>query len=269
MILPADSHVHTEWSWDARAGDMVATCARAIELGVPAVAFTEHVDHTDWFQEPDSDVAPAPFDAAGYLAAVAECRDRFPGLRILSGAELGEPHWHADAVARVLAAGGLERVLGSLHCLPLPDGSGYAEPPRLFAVRDDEDPAGVVRDYLRETVALVEGSDAFAVLAHVDYPLRAWPAAAGPLDVTRFEDKLRDVLGALAASGRALEVNTRRPLEIDVVRWWHDEGGDAVSFASDAHSPDALAHGFADAVRLAESCGFRPGRSPVDLWGRT
>ena len=27
---------------------MEATCARAVELGLPAVAFTEHVDHTRW-----------------------------------------------------------------------------------------------------------------------------------------------------------------------------------------------------------------------------
>src|SRR3712207_2745219 len=43
-VLPADDHVHSEWSWDAVAGDMDATCARAVELGLGAVSFTEHVD---------------------------------------------------------------------------------------------------------------------------------------------------------------------------------------------------------------------------------
>ena len=36
----ADRHVHSEWSWDAAQGDMMATCARAVELGLPALAFT-------------------------------------------------------------------------------------------------------------------------------------------------------------------------------------------------------------------------------------
>jgi histidinol-phosphatase (PHP family) len=265
-MLPADSHVHTEWSWDAAAGDMVATCARAVELGVPAVAFTEHVDHTRFRAEPTNQpTVPPPFDVQGYLAAVEECRHRFPDLRVLSGAELGEPHRHAEQVAAVLAAGDFERVLGSVHALSVGE-EGYAEPPALFDRSDD--PARVVRAYLREVVALVEGSDAFAVLAHVDFPLRAWPATGGPVDVTAFEDELREVLRLLAASGRALEVNTRRPVEVAVVRWWHDVGGEAVSFASDTHDPDGLAFGFADAVRLAEACGFRPGRSPADLWGR-
>ena len=44
MTLPADSHVHSEWSWDAARGSMAGACARAVELGLPAVAFTDHAD---------------------------------------------------------------------------------------------------------------------------------------------------------------------------------------------------------------------------------
>lgn len=47
-MLPADNHVHTEWSWDAPAGSMERSCARAAALGLPAIAFTEHLDHTVW-----------------------------------------------------------------------------------------------------------------------------------------------------------------------------------------------------------------------------
>ena len=44
---------------------------------------------------------------------------------------------------------------------------------------------------------------------------------------------------ALAGTGRALEVNTSSPLaSVDQVRWFHEEGGEAVSFGSDAHAPD-------------------------------
>ncbi|MBB6571306.1 PHP domain-containing protein [Kribbella sandramycini] len=45
-MLPADSHVHSEWSWDADDGAMAATCARAVELGLPALTFTDHADFT-------------------------------------------------------------------------------------------------------------------------------------------------------------------------------------------------------------------------------
>jgi PHP domain len=44
MPLPPDGHVHSEWSWDASNGSMEKTCSRAVEMGLPAVAFTEHAD---------------------------------------------------------------------------------------------------------------------------------------------------------------------------------------------------------------------------------
>ena len=62
---------------------------------------------------------------------------------------------------------------------------------------------------LSETLRMIESSDMFEVLAHIDYPVRGWPAAAGMFDPADFEDEFRAVLHALASSGRVLEVNTR------------------------------------------------------------
>jgi hypothetical protein len=47
-----------------------------------------------------------------------------------------------------------------------------------------------------------------------------------------------------------------------------EEGGEAVSFGSDAHEPEHVARGFADAAAIAESCGFRPAADPLALWTR-
>jgi histidinol-phosphatase (PHP family) len=283
VVLPADSHVHTQWSWDAIAGDMVATCARAVELGLPAVAFTEHIDITE-SQVPDTVLeavaiaypnhpllehtvdgafTPPPFDAVGYLAMVEECRDRFPSLRILSGLEMGEPHRHGAVLANLLATGTFDRVLGSLHCVPF--GESYAEPPALFA---QEAPETVVRDYLAEIAAVAAIDTRFEILAHVDYPGRWWPESAGPFVIEDFEEEFRTALKATAASGRALELNTRLPHAEMLLRWWRDVGGSAISFGSDAHEPAALARGFRETTQLAEAHGFRPGRLPHELWGR-
>jgi histidinol-phosphatase (PHP family) len=129
--------------------------------------------------------------------------------------------------------------------------------------------AEVVREYLAELSRLITGSDVFAVLAHIDYPARSWPAQAGPYDPDAFEDEFRRALRVLADSGRALEVSTRVPLHPQVVRWWHEEGGEAITFGSDAHEPAVLAHGFAEAAAMAEAHGFRPGRHPFDFWRRS
>ncbi|WP_433307015.1 PHP domain-containing protein [Actinoplanes sp. CA-030573] len=274
MSLPADSHVHSEWSWDTPVGDMERTCEQAIRLGLPAVAFTEHVDHVSWAAPTegpyvsahltavagdDGIVRPPGFDADGYLECVERCREKFPGLRILSGLELGEPHWFAAPTAALLHSHSFDRVLGSLHCLR--DGDGVAEP---WAIYPHRDAGEVLRDYLAGVVELVTTCDSFAVLAHIDYALRSWPGA----DVRDFEEEFRAALRATAGTQRALEINTRIPLAAVLLRWWREEGGDAVSFGSDAHLPDLVGHGFREAAAMAEAYGFRPGRHPYELWGR-
>ncbi|QZY29104.1 PHP domain-containing protein [Nocardioides coralli] len=277
MTLPADSHVHSEWSWDAPGGSMAESCRRAVDLGLPAIAFTEHVDHTVWRvatellapedhltrMSEDGLLRPPAFDVEGYLAAVEECRDRFPELRVLSGLELGEPHRHAPQVGDVLRRGDFDRVLGSVHSLP--SGSEYAEPPGLFPRLGA---AEVLRRYLAEVVDLASSDGHFEVLAHIDYPLRSWPSHAAPFDPHDFEHDFRETLRAVASSGRALEVSTRVPLHRLLLRWWREEGGQAVSFGSDAHDPASVARGFRAVVHLAESEGFRPGPHPHELWGR-
>jgi len=271
-VLPADNHVHSQWSHDTGSrASMAAACAQAVELGIPSVAFTEHLDFTaaaDGDALRESGVAPnaqpgiEPLDVDGYLACVAECRERYPALRILTGVEAGEPHLFAGSAAKVLASGPFDRVLGSQHTLPRSGRLVYAG--WLFgAVPADE----VMRRYFAEVVALIEGSSLFEVLAHLDYPRRYWPASAGAYAEEAFEEEYRAVLGALAASGRVLELNTASPLaSVTLLRWWRQEGGTAVSFGSDAHRPGHVGERFRLATDIAAGAGFRPGRDLVDFW---
>jgi histidinol-phosphatase (PHP family) len=275
-MLPADGHVHSEWSWDARHGSMERTCARAVELGVPSVAFTEHADYTPWTipagppgrvspGTAEGQFTPPALDVDGYLACLQRCRERFPGLRILAGVELGEPHWHGRRVSDLLDLDCFDRVLGSVHTLAADSG-------RFLEIADafrSQPAADVVRAYLTGILSLIKESATFGVLAHIDYVIRYWPAAAGPYDPAAFEDEHREVLRELAATSRALEINSQVPLHPLVLRWWHEAGGEAVTFGSDAHDPGELASRFADTAALAEAHGFRPASDPRDPWARS
>jgi histidinol-phosphatase (PHP family) len=273
-MLPPDNHVHSEWSWDTPMGaSMERTCRRALEVGLPAIAFTEHVDFTAWGDgdQPPSDVPRIvarehvmPLDVSGYQASLERCRDRFPQLRIVSGIEAGEPHHFAGGVAGVLASGAFERVLGSLHSIV--DGGRLIYVDRLFGKFPAHD---LMRRYFAELLALVNGSDVFQVLAHCDYPRRQWPSREGEYDEADFEEEYRVVFRALASGGRALEINTRSPLASStLIRWWYEEGGDAVSFGSDAHHPLRVGARFDLAVDIVEAAGFKAGSDPFDFWRR-
>ena len=271
--LPPDNHVHTRWSWDTQdSSTMRRACERAVVLGLPAIAFTEHLDFTVWHENDAAtsrgliDRHPAhqlPIDVDGYFADLEECRDRFPGLRIWSGVETGEPHLFAASVANHLQNSPVDRVLGSLHSLNL-DGRLVGVGRLLWADAD-----GTMRRYLGELVTMIESSDVFQVLAHCDFPRRYWPDGRDRYVEKAFEEEYRAVFRALARTGRALEVNTTSPLaSVDQVRWFHEEGGEAVSFGSDAHQPGAVGQQFDLAVDVVEAAGFRPGHDRFDFWRR-
>jgi histidinol-phosphatase (PHP family) len=278
-MLPPDDHVHSEWSWDTLTGNMERTCARAVEIGLPSVAFTEHVDFAPYvFDETHMPYMPEAFlrhmgggmvlrhpdiDVDGYLASIERCRERFPALRILSGAEISEPHWHPEKVGKLLRGDRFQRILASVHSRPVAGGAELVD----FAY-GSQPPREIVTKYLQEVLRMIEGSSAFQILAHIDYPFRGWLAREETFNPTDFEDQLRTVLRALKRSGRVLEVNTRIPLHPRIVRWWFETGGDAVSFASDAHQPERVGFGFAEAAAIVEAQGFRPGKQPHDFWQR-
>ncbi|MFZ0214385.1 MAG: PHP domain-containing protein [Candidatus Dormiibacterota bacterium] len=263
-----DGHVHTQFSWDATRGDMDATCRRAVEIGLGALAFTEHADYVVGVHE-----HLRPLDTAAYLEELERCRSRYPDLRILSGVELGEPHQHPDDVRRVLAAIGPERTLGSVHVTSWE--GRLLDASQLRRLEPEAAPA-FVDGHLAETLRLVESAAPFEVLAHLDYPKRYWPHDRLPFDEERWEEPLRAILRALARRGGVLEVNTTRGAEphrglcpgARVLRWWAESGGRAVAFGSDSHEPAYLAAGFRAAGEVVEAAGFRPSDDPAGYWRR-
>jgi len=240
---------------------MEATCRRAVELGLPSVAFTEHCD---WVRGIE-----ATLDVAAYFECIERCRATYLGLRILSGVEMGEPHLY-KAEAGALLAAPFDRVLASVHCIAWEgrqidaSESGFLTP---------ENANHVLRRYLHSVLALVESDQPFEILAHLDYPKRYWPMEFR-YDEAVFEEEVRAILSAAAKRNAVLEVNTTRGGEAErylcpsptALDWWREEGGRAISFGSDAHSLEKLAAGFDYARDVAEAAGFGPQDDPLAFW---
>ncbi len=242
---------------------MERSCERALEVGLPAIAFTEHAEWNVVHEGQHS------VDIAGYFEAIERCRAKFKNLRIHTGVELGEPHWFPRETAEVLAAGPLDHVLGSIHCVRI--GAELLDASQFRSEEGLDFPAAV-REYFRETLAMVDSGQPFETLAHLDYPKRYWREGLPPYRETDYEEQIRTILAAAARTGRVLEVNTTRGNilcpDLQVVRWWREAGGQAVSFGSDAHQPEKVAANFEVAMQMVESAGFKPSPEPTALWRR-
>ena len=211
------------------------------------MAFTEHVDFTEWGEEdrPSSPTCKssgrrasvsvarvAPLDVEGYsadLAAAATDSRTCASARHRGGRAAPVRRQRG----RVLAAGPFERVLGSLH-----------------AVADDGRLAGVDALYaryrrgrgdaplLRRTAAVLVGRSTRS---------RCWRTAttraatgrrtAGQLRRGRLRGGVpRGIPRAgRLRPGRWRSTPAARCRRSDLLRWWREEGGGAVSFGSDAH----------------------------------
>ena len=271
-MRPPDNHVHTGWSWDTpTSSTMRKACERAVGLGLPAIAFTEHLDFTDWLDDDRATTDgllgrhPAhqlPIDVQGYFAELTEVRERFPGCG--SG-----PGWRpVNRTCSPPASGHT--------CATHPSTGCSARCTPSTSTDSWSASAGAVRRAGRHDAPVPRrdradgrGSDVFQVLAHVDFPRRYWPGGHDRYVEKAYEEEYRAVFRALATTGRALEVNTTSPLaSADQVRWFFEAGGEAVSFGSDAHAPSAVGQRFDLAVDVVEAAGFRPGRDQFDFWRR-
>src|SRR5438046_8648618 len=146
---------------------MERSCERALELGLPPIACHDPA----YFVKGHAEQYCVAI--LGYLDSIGRCRAKYTDLRILSGVELGEPHWFPEETAAVLAAGPLDNVLGSVHCIRL---DGDVVDASQLRDREGLEFAAATRQYLGEVLALIDGVQPFEALAHSDYTKRYWPA---------------------------------------------------------------------------------------------
>jgi histidinol-phosphatase (PHP family) len=210
MELTGDGHVHTQWSWDTggpdsdTAGRMELMCRPAVQIGLPALAFTEHLDFTSWtltsedhlphswgsLVNEDRVLTPPPLDVDGYLDNIERCRREFPDLHILSGVEFGQPRLDETRARQLIDLDALDRVNGSLHTIPTTNepASVRYEPYTLYYLSAADD---VVRRYLAEMTHMIATEGTFAVITHIEYAARYWPIEReGSFNPKRFEDEV-------------------------------------------------------------------------------
>lgn len=250
LALDTDLHTHTTFSADARSTP--ETMAQmALDAGLTAIAFTEHAE---WFGHQQ----PFETHVNAYLTAVHAARDRYlgRGLRVYSGAELGNPHWHPREAQALLDRYPLEVRVASLHWL---DGHNIHD----IGVFRNRAVEATVSAYFDELARMVDGFD-FDIVGHFDRIFWRATLIGVTVELAAIEPAARRALAAVARRGVVLELNSKHVADrnnwnaalLVLLRWYREAGGERIAINSDAHHAREIARNAETAGRLLHAAGF-------------
>lgn len=255
---PVDFHIHTTLSCDGHC-TIDEVCRKAIEMGLQAICFTEHLD-----LDPN-DPGYGFLNYGEYSSRVEEARGRYASqLTILKGIEADYQRRFESQLRRWLSNKQLDLVLGSVHYV---DGVTLSE--ELVRTRNLDE---LYEAYLGE-VRLSAESGLFGAIGHLDY-VKKYTGDASYLESSdRLQPALEATLQSIIRNGAALEVSTKglvaksrdyRP-SLNIVRLYRDLGGRKITIGSDAHDTYVLGTGVSTLSQLAQKAGVEVVTRAQDL----
>lgn len=250
-----DMHTHSESSHDSVCP--VEDMAKAAEKnGLAGFAVTDHCD-VEFCETVDLHEV-----VRSSHAAAEKAKEKF-NIEILRGIEICEMFWYPAAAEKVLRDFDYDVVIGSVHAAAY-DG---CKKPYSQIKPGDVDPKEYMRIYFNDMLKMVREWD-FDILAHMTCPLRYFNGKYGMnVNVTDYEEQIREILSEIIPRGIALEVNTScvypgsgyaEFLPNDkILRMYKDMGGELITVGSDAHIAENSALSFDKAYAMLKDIGFK------------
>jgi len=246
-----DYHMHTAYSPDSQA-PLSTMLAHAAALGLTEIAVTDHIDFTFPGQQ-----RVTSYGIAARIAAIRQEAAAFPGLSVLVGAEFGLRPDLAEAFAAVARTHPFDFIIGATHELGDKDfawAGHYETTPKQAAYQH-------FFQNIWESITAVADWD---VLAHMDYICRYGRYEDRSLHYADHHETVDAILRHCIRAGKGIELNTSglrygvgvHP-SLDFVRRYKQLGGEIITVGSDAHRPQDIASGFAEAGAMLSAAGFR------------
>jgi len=267
MAILADYHLHSSFSGDSTT-PMEEMIQKGIAIGLRSMCFTEHNDF-DYPADEDMPEDSYLLNTDAYLYDLLRFRDKYNDkINLYFGVELGlQPHL-AKRNSAYAKSFDFDFIIASSHVCDFRDPYN----PSYFEGRSEEE---AYRDYFSSIIENIKKFTDFDVYGHLDYVLRYGPNLDKYYTYDKYKDLFDTMLTLLIEKGKGIEVNTGgvkkglRELHpcTDVIRRYHELGGEIITTGSDAHEPTHIADAFDKAAEVLKSCGFRyytvfSGRNP-------
>ena len=266
----ADYHVHTDYSDDSTY-PMEDVVTDAIEKGFDEVCFTDHVDYgvkRDWDDplgvvyraggpgEPER-MAITNVDYPRYVAQISELQARYGNrIRIKLGLEFGMQVHTIPQYEKLFSSYPFDFIILSIH--EVGDKELWTQDFQRGLTQQEYN-----ERYYEAKLELVRTYHDYSVLGHLDLITRYDLAGVYPFEKVR--PIIEEILKVVIADGKGIEVNTSShryglsdstPSE-DILRLYHELGGEVITIGSDSHAPEHLGAYLAEAQDQLRSLGYR------------
>lgn len=247
-----DLHLHSNYSGDCET-PMDLMVKQAIEIGMNSICFTDHQDTDNPY---DGELFEIEFES--YFKELEYLKDLYKDkIEILFGVELGLQTRLAQRHSKMLKQYPFDFVIGSNHLI------NGLDPffPEFFQTREES--LGY-QEYFESVLSNIKAFSEFDVFGHLDYVIRYGPNKNHFYSYKKYAEVIDQILKSLIKQQVGLELNTGgfkyglghpNPHE-DIIKRYHELGGEIITLGSDAHVPKYLGYEFEKALNILKECGF-------------
>ena len=121
------------------------------------------------------------------------------------------------------------------------------------------------QEYFESILENLAVFDNFDVYGHIDYVVRYGPNRNLEYSYQKYADVIDAILEKLIDMGKGIEINTGgfkyglghpNPTE-DIIKRYHELGGEIITIGADAHKPEHVAFDFAKVPDILKAAGFQ------------
>lgn len=249
-----DCHMHSSFSGDSRtsAEEMIL---QGIRCGLKGICFTEHLD-PDYPPTPDG--IDFSLDIPSYQETLFSLKEKYQDrISLRFGIELGlQPHL-AQRFSTLLHQIPFDFVIGSSHLV-------HGQDPYYPQFFQDRQEAQAYEEYFESILENLHAFSLMDVYGHLDYIVRYGPNQNREYSYQKYQDILDEILKTLIQKQVGIELNTggyhyglSQPNPcIEILKRYHELGGELITIGADAHTPDKIAYAFSQAEEVLKECGF-------------
>ena len=227
----------------------------AIKHNLVQLCFTDHYD----YDYPATPKLAFDIDLPNYYKSFTQLKEKYKDkIKLLLGIEVGlQPHVYETTI-KTIESYPFDFVIASSHVVDRQD-------PYWGPYYENKTKQEAYSRYLEDIYYNVSNYDEYNVYGHLDYIIRYGHYNDKRLYYEEHKDIIDALLKKIIETGHGIELNTsgyRKEFNephpnIDIIKRYHQLGGEIITIGSDAHFPEHLAYNFHIAYEVLHQCGFK------------